>query len=389
MKIAFVDCFSGISGDMLVGAFLDLGWPRERLLSLPMFLGLDGVKVELSMIRSEGIQGIHVDFIFKDVQPLRNIRAISRVIDNSSLNINIKKGAKAIFQAIAQAEARVHGCTIEDVHFHEIGAIDTIMDVVAVLLAIEDLGIQEIFCSPLPINRGFVKCRHGLVPLPAPAVLELLKEKPIYPLEEEREMVTPTGAAIITELTSAFGSIPEMKILGVGYGAGTYEFSSRPNLLRIIMGKRAEAGRVLTDTIVEIKTVIDDMTPEQIGHAFNILLDSGAIDVWVEYVLMKKMRPGFELVVLSPLEREKELVNLIFSETSASGVRILRKERKKLPRQEINVKTKWGTVQAKLIIRPGGVHEIAPEFSTCLKISKKFSVPLREVYSQVSRFTRK
>jgi len=385
MRIAFLDCFSGVSGDMLLGAFLDIGWPAKKLLKLPRMLGLKDIAIDVCKVKRSGIVGQHVKIVAGQGQPLRTLDVISRVIINAPLPSKVRQGALNTFKRLAEAEARIHGCPVNEVRFHEIGAADTIIDICGAFLAIENLGIEKVFCSPLPMPRGLVTCEHGTIPLPAPAVLELLRGRDIYPVEGDRELVTPTGAAIVTELSERFGQMPPMRISNTGYGAGAMELPSRPNLLRIVEGYSEDVHMLQGDTVVQIMTVIDDMLPETAGFVFDMVFDAGAIDAWIVPVYMKKNRPGFELVLLCREDRRDGLLELLFRETSTTGARILEIQRRFLPRRKIMVNTKWGEIQAKLVVRPGELEDVVPEFRACQEVSRRFGVPIRQVYAEVSR----
>ncbi len=369
---------------MLLSAFLDLGWQKKRLRELPMLLNLQDIEIEISERVRGGIKGAAVDIISLRPRDMRDLQTLTGLINASSLPPHVSERSISCLTRLAEAEARIHGCTIHDIHFHEIGAADTIIDITGTLLALKDLAIDKIFCSPLPLARGFVKCSHGNLPLPAPAVLDLLKGIPVYSVDESAELVTPTGAALLMEIADSFGPMPEMKILETGYGAGTRKLQSMPNILRVILGEGIK-DEVSVGTISEIKTVIDDMTPEQSGNLLDIVFEKGALDAWVTAAHMKKNRTGFEFTVLCQPVMEEELIKCIFLESSTTGLRLQHKKRFLLHREKITLATRWGQVDSKLIIRPGGRKDIVPEFEACKRISKRFNIPLREVYSEIIR----
>ncbi len=382
MNICFLDCFSGISGDMLLGAFLDVGWEEKELLELPRILGLTDTRVSVRRVQRGGLSAIKVDVIpGNNDRSCRNIKQIKDLIDRSSLQQGIKNRVITAFERLAEVEAKVHGIGTGDVHFHETGAVDAIIDVTGAFVAKRSLKIDLVTCSPLPLSRNFTKCGHGIIPLPAPAVVELLKGKEIYFVREEKELVTPTGALLATELSDSWSELPKMKILHTGYGAGTWELRSRPNLLRIILGER-DTLDALSDEVAELCTVVDDMNPEHIGYFMESVLDKGALDAWICPVFMKKNRPGFEIHVLSRPEDASLISGFFLSNTTTIGVRIKRTARIVLRRKLVHIKTKWGNVAAKIITRPNG-NDIVPEFDQCKMISEKFEVPIAQVYEEV------
>ncbi len=383
MKAGYLDCFSGISGDMLLGAFLDAGWEQRRLLELPERLGLDA-KIEIKKVAREGISATKVDVSPKEaIQPSRRLEAILELISGSDLPERLKERVCLAFERLACAEAHVHGVGVDDVHFHETGAVDAIIDIVGSFMAREDMGIERLFCSPLPLSRGFVRCQHGTLPLPAPAVLELLKGVETFFVNEDRELVTPTGALLAVTLADEWGSPKELVIDKVGYGAGSHILSSRPNLLRLIAGFCPGDEKETLGEVVELKTVVDDMAPELIGFLMERLFDAGAVDVWLTPVFMKKNRPGTEITVISNLRDHQRLAEIIFVNSTTSGIRIRRVKRIVLERYKVKVKTRWGVVEAKAIRRPDGREEIVPEYEVCKELAKRFGMPIGEVYRAV------
>lgn len=369
---------------MLLSAFLDLGWSKRRLRELPMRLNLRDVEIDIREGVQGGIRATAVDINSLKSVDMRDLKALSGLINASSLPQQVRERSISCLKRLAEAEAKIHGCTIHDIHFHEIGAADTIIDITGTLLALIDLAIDRVFCSPLPVARGFVKCSHGNLPLPAPAVLDLLKEIPVYSTDESAELVTPTGAALLLEIADSFGPIPEMKILETGYGAGAGKLQFMPNVLRIILGQDIK-DETTVGTISEIRTIIDDMTPEQLGNLLDIVFEKGALDAWITAAHMKKNRAGFEFTVLCHPVMEDKLAKCIFLESSTTGLRLQRQRRLLLHREKVTVTTKWGQIDAKLIIRPGGQKDIVPEFDACKRMSKRFKIPLRMIYSEIVR----
>ncbi|MCK4425349.1 MAG: nickel pincer cofactor biosynthesis protein LarC, partial [Deltaproteobacteria bacterium] len=276
MRQAFLDCFSGISGDMFLGALIGAGWPEQELMSLPEKLGLDSTAVEIQEVKRQGIKGIQVKVSGTGPQPFRNLRDVEVILERSDLQPKIIQLSLKVFNLLAQVEAKVHGCSLEDVHFHEIGAVDTLVDIVGTISGLDHLSVGKIYCSPIPLARGWIDCEHGRLPLPAPASAELLKNVPVYGVDAEWELVTPTGGALIKVLTDHFRTFPEMGVERIGYGAGSRDISQWPNLLRIWLGKAqpSEKGSV----VVELRSYIDDMNPEWYEYLMEHLFGAGALD---------------------------------------------------------------------------------------------------------------
>ncbi len=381
MKLVYLDCVSGISGDMLLASLLDLGWPKEDLLELPGILNLQDARIEIKEVSRHGLRAVKVDIACPSTQPFRNMEDLTSLINRSSLPEDIRKSSLDILRRIAEAEAKIHSCSVNEVHFHEIGAVDTVIDITGVLLALKALAVSRVLSSPLPVSRGFTDSSHGPIPLPAPAALELLENIPVYSADEKAELVTPTGAAIISRISDSFGPIPEMKIIRTGYGAGARELKSMPNILRTIMG---EPGILdfKADTVSEISTVIDDMTPEQLGALLDKVFQEGALDAWITSVHMKKNRSGFEFTLLCRPHQERALAQCLLVESSSIGVRIRHSRRWLLAREQVSIMTSWGPIDAKRIVRPGGLEEIVPEFDSCSRVAARFGIPLRMVYSE-------
>ncbi len=381
MKLVYLDCVSGISGDMLLASLLDLGWPKEDLLELPGILNLQDARIEIKEVSRHGLRAVKVDIACPSTQPFRNMEDLTSLINRSSLPEDIRKSSLDILRRIAEAEAKIHSCSVNEVHFHEIGAVDTVIDITGVLLALKALAVSRVLSSPLPVSRGFTDSGHGPIPLPAPAALELLENIPVYSADEKAELVTPTGAAIISRISDSFGPIPEMKIIRTGYGAGARELKSMPNILRTIMG---EPGILdfKADTVSEISTVIDDMTPEQLGALLDKVFQEGALDAWITSVHMKKNRSGFEFTLLCRPHQERALAQCLLVESSSIGVRIRHSRRWLLAREQVSIMTSWGPIDAKRIVRPDGLEEIVPEFDSCSRVAARFGIPLRMVYSE-------
>ncbi|MBI2652244.1 nickel pincer cofactor biosynthesis protein LarC [Candidatus Woesearchaeota archaeon] len=382
MKTAYFDCFSGISGDMIIGALIDLGLDFNYLKKELKRLNLKGYKIEAKKIIKNGIGAVKFDVIAKNKHDKeRNLKEINEIINNSRLDNEAKNTLKKIFHKIATAEAKVHNKPISKIHFHEIGAIDTIIDVAGAVIGIKKLGIEKIYCSKLNVGSGFVEFSHGRFPVPAPATAEILKNIPIYHNNLEAELVTPTGAAIITALSNYFGEMPAMKVQKIGYGAGTKDLE-QPNVLRIFFG---EESKIENETINIVETNIDNMNPEIFTYVVDKLMENGALDVYLTNIIMKKGRPAIKLTVLAETKDIDRLCDIIFDETTTLGVRIYPATRKKLEREIKNIKTKYGNVKVKISKLNGEIKNIMPEYEDCVKIAKENKIPLKKVYDLVKK----
>ncbi len=384
--IAYFDCFSGISGDMTLGAFIDLGvpvkWLKESLRSIP----LTGFDLTVSSVFRHGIKAKSINIRTDDNETSRNYRDIKSLIEQSPLSEMVKEKSLKIFKRLANAESKIHGCSVEKVHFHEVGGIDAIADIVGAALCIEYLGIKRITASSLPLGTGFVSCAHGTLPVPSPATLEILKGIPVFGSGIACELVTPTGAAIIATLAESYGPMPDMAIEKTGYGAGKKDIESKPNLLRIIAGtlQNHQTG-CQKETIVMMETCIDDMSPEIFGFVMDRLFEDGALDVYWIPVFMKKNRPGTMMQVLCRKSQKQAIINRILSETTSSGVRYYDVERAILAREEIIIKTGYGMIKAKQITDTDGSTRIVPEYEVCKKIALKKNIPIRIVYDTINQ----
>ena len=380
--IAYIDCFSGISGDMFLGALIHAGLPLSVLEQQLLRLDLPGCTISAEPARLGGLASIRARVTTPHQHHHRNLSDIHEIIGKSGLEEAVRHKAMAVFTALAEAEARVHGCDPEEVHFHEVGALDAIIDVVGAAIGLAHLGIDTLTCAPLPMPRGSVECAHGRLPLPAPAVCELAKGLPVYGVETQQEMVTPTGAAIVRALVAHFGPMPPMQVERIGYGAGSRELTNgQPNLLRLIIGK---ALRIREEQEVEvIETHIDDTTPEVLAHVAEQLQKLGALDVSITPMLMKKGRPGFLLRAVTGPANSLTVKECILSETSAIGLRFRREQRWTVPRQHGTVATPWGRVRVKLVHAPTG-PQLTPEHDDCARMATETGVPLRQVHAAVS-----
>jgi uncharacterized protein (TIGR00299 family) protein len=383
MKIAYLDCFSGISGDMLLGALVDAGLPETALHAVVGDLGLSGCRLEITRTTDCPLPATRVRVLLDSPQPPRHLPEIEMILNAGRLAEPVRDKSLAVFRRLAEAEAEVHGCAISAVHFHEVGAADALIDIVGAVSGLQQLAIDKLFCSPLPMPRGWTDCAHGQLPLPAPAVCNLLRGVPVYGEEIGQELVTPTGAALVRTLAVDFGPLPPMLLAGTGYGAGSnVRNDGRPNLLRLLIGKAfapAEAQQVEV-----IETALDDWSPETWPHVAEMLLQVGALDVLLLPVQMKKGRPGFLIRVISAPAEAEAVKTILLSETSAIGLRYHREQRRTLSREAVTLQTRWGAVQGKKISTPAGVV-IAPEYEECRRLSLEHGVPIRQVFAEVSR----
>ncbi|MBL0732521.1 MAG: nickel pincer cofactor biosynthesis protein LarC [Desulfosarcina sp.] len=378
---AYFDCFSGISGDMTLGALIALGvpidWLKDTLHSMP----LNGFDLSVADISRNGISAKSVSVHLVDENKSRNYSQIKSLIDQSPFSDNVKGNSLEIFERIAKAESRIHNTPLDKVHFHELGGVDALVDIVGAALCIEYLDITDLISSPLPLGTGFTVCRHGKIPLPAPATVQILKGVPVYGTDIPFELVTPTGAAIIAVLASSFGPVPEMQIINTGYGAGRRDLEVQPNLLRIMQGTREKEYN--KDEVIMVETSIDDMNPEIFGFLIDRLFEDGALDVLLIPVFMKKNRPGTMVQALCEKHNFNKIIGRILSETTSTGVRHYKVKRSKLGRKTVTIKTSCGQVQAKVIIHPDGTERIAPEYEACKKIALEKNIPVRIVYDTV------
>lgn len=386
-RILYFDCYSGISGDMTLGALLDCGASLEDLQQLLQCLNLPGWRLNAEKVMRHGLSGTSVTVALSSpTASHRGLREISGIIGESALPQPVKDNSIAIFKNLAQAEAAVHGVTVEQVHFHEVGAVDAIIDIVGIAAALYLLKINVIYCSPLPVGRGTVQTAHGLIPLPGPAVLELLKSRqvPVYGVDGTWEQVTPTGAAIVTTLADFFGPAPPLAVEGVGYGAGKYD-PGYPNYLRVLIGADVSTSSVWEEEILEIEVNIDDLNPEIYGYLMEKLLENGAMDIYYTPIQMKKNRPAVKLAVLTAPRNLNLLLDIVFSETSTLGVRVFEGRKRMRPRAVTHVQTEWGPVRVKIVPAKDGelpLH-LAPEYEDCRAIAGRTGLPLKEIYRRV------
>jgi len=382
MRAAYFDCFSGISGDMVLGALVDLGLPVEKLKSELHKLNLFDYQIETKKIAKRGILSTQIKVNVKEGKKERRLEDILSILEKSKLEEKVRELGKAIFTKLATAEAKIHGKDVQKIHFHELGGLDTIIDVVGAVAGMKYLGVEKVYSSPLPVGRGFVKCAHGILPVPAPATLELLKEVPVYGSDIEAELVTPTGASIISSLAENFGEMPPMKIEHIGYGAGQRDLPI-PNLLRVSIGVIKNAYQ--EDVVSLIQTNIDDMNPELYEHIVDRLFHEGALDVFLTPIQMKRTRPATMLSVIAGQEKMEKMLEIIFDETTTLGIRISKIKRRKLNRENRKVSTKYGKIEVKFGKHDGVVKNVSPSYEECRKIATHLKIPLKKVYQEAKR----
>lgn len=383
MKIAYLDCVSGISGDMTLGALVDLGVDLAAIQKGIDSLGLPSCQLVTEEVKRHGFRATNLTVQHEPEHAHRHLHHITDMIDSSSLTANQKQLAKDIFTRLAEAEAKVHGSTLKKVHFHEVGAVDSIADIVGAAIGFDLLGVDAVVCSPVPTGHGFIKIAHGRVSVPAPATAELLKGIPLAACDIEAELTTPTGAAIVKTLAKGFGPLPAMTIREIGIGAGDKEFTEQGNVLRIIVGEAetlAMATEATTTDQVEIlETNLDDTTGEVVGHTVKALLAAGALDVYTTPIQMKKNRPATKLTVLCEAGAKPAMEAIVFRETTTLGIRHWSARRAILQRKPESVDTTWGPVAGKRIVSPDGSVRFSPEYDACARVADEASVPLAEV----------
>jgi len=439
MRVAYLDCFSGISGDMFLGALVDAGVSSKLLEDTVAALDV-GARLEISRVVRGGIAATKIDVYAHGEKDLprevfwerqghghsgghshphehehdkavggwvshpagtgqrpvpthsehehshgRGLMEIRQIIDKAAIGDQAKACAIRIFEALGAAEAEIHDTSIEKVHFHEVGAVDAMVDIVCAAVGSEALGIDEWVCSPLNVGGGTVKCTHGTLPVPAPATLKLLKDAPVYSSGPQVELVTPTGAAIVRTLVTRFGSFPAMKIEKGGYGAGSREFHEHPNVLRLTVGEATSVAQLSNETITVLEANLDDLSPQVLAYAADKLLADGALDVFSVPVQMKKGRSGVLLTVLCKPEHIEKLTNLIFAETTTLGVRRREEHRKILARKWETVRTSWGDVRIKIASMNGSISNYAPEYEDCRALAETHHVPLKMVIEEATQ----
>ncbi len=386
MKTLYFDCFSGISGDMILGALVDLGLEPSELQNEINKLGIEGWHLEVKEVLKQGIKGTQVKVVIENLEKTRKYPELINIIESSSLDNSIKSKSLAILERIGKVESKIHGVPLSDIHLHELGSIDTIIDIVGAISGITKLRIDNVYSSPIHTGKGFVHSHHGLIPIPAPATAELLAlaKAPIYGGDIEAELVTPTGAAILTYVVDSFGPMPMMHIERIGYGAGEKNLPI-PNLLRALIGTQVgdvAGSDYLQENCLTIEANIDDMNPELYSYLMDRLFEIGVLDVYMVPIYMKKNRPGTLLGIITHKDTAEAAIELVLRETTTLGVRMQDTRRKILPRETIQVSTRFGDVQVKVARVQGKIINISPEYQNCRALAEKLGVPLKEVYQE-------
>ncbi len=386
MRTLHFDCFSGISGDMTLGALIDAGVDVEAVRGALDSLGLPlGLKTE--KIRKGGFAATQVRIEAPEEHKHRHLHHIEEILGRGNLTDNQRDLAMRIFRRLAEAEATVHGLPLEKVHFHEVGALDSIADITGVAIALDLLKVDHISSSPVPTGTGMVHCAHGLMPVPAPGTAELLKGVPLRPCLIEAELTTPTGAAILATIVEDWTDTPELTVEAIGHGAGVMDFEDQPNILRIFVGTTQAQGSpdssLESDTIWVLETNLDDISAEVIGYCYDLLLSAGAVDVFTTPISMKKNRPGVLFTVLAPETAVASVEDILFRETGTFGIRRHQAQRHKLHRRALTVDTPWGPMQGKLGWRGEEMPDFTPEYEDCSRVAREQGIALRDVYEQV------
>jgi uncharacterized protein (TIGR00299 family) protein len=383
MRTAYFDGFSGASGDMILGALIDAGLSPQRLREELKKLRIPTIHLKVRKVLKRGISGTQVIVEGRNEERShRNLKELLRIIRRSRVETEVKEKTEEIFKRIASVEAKIHQIPMEEVHFHELGGLDSIVDIVGSVWGIRALGIEKIYVSRVNVGAGFVKCEHGILPVPAPATLSLMEGKPIYSSGVERELLTPTGAAILTTLGSEFGSMPRIHVERIGYGAGRDDLP-HPNLLRLVIGtSESTSGK---ETVAVIETNIDDMNPQFYDYVMEKLLAMEVLEVFVTPILMKKNRPGHLLTVICPSGKLPSVAKFLLKETTTLGLRWHEEEREKTDREILPFRTKYGRIRFKLARWEGRVVNFSPEYDDCKRLALERGVPLKDVYDEAKR----
>lgn len=386
MKIAYFDCFSGASGDMILGSLIDAGLSARRLKEELKKLRLPSVHLKVKKVLKRGLSATQVIVGGSEKRSYRNLKELLRIVERSDIDDQVKEKSTEIFKRIASVEAKIHQTRMEEVHFHELGGLDSIVDIVGSVWGIHHLGIEKIYVSKVNVGAGFVKCEHGILPVPAPATLSLMEGKPIYSSGVERELLTPTGAAILTTLGSHFGPIPRLHVERVGYGAGRDNLP-HPNLLRLIIG--TSEFTPARERVEVIETNIDDMNPQFYDYLIGKLLTLEVLEVFVTPILMKKNRPGHLLTVICPPDKLPSITDFLLRETTTLGLRWHEDERLKADREILALQTRYGKVHFKLARWAGKVVNISPEYEDCKRLALEKGIPLKDIFDEAKRLTLK
>lgn len=383
MKIAYLDCFSGISGDMFVGSLLDAGLPFEKLEKILTGLKISGYKISATKEGRNNIFGTRfLVSLQEEDQKVRHLDDIKEILKDSDLPLPVIEGSIQVFEKLAIIEGEIHHISPNEVHFHEVGAFDSIVDIVATVAGINLLGIEKLFASRIPVGTGMIASAHGKIPVPSPATIALLRSIPIYHSGQDVEMVTPTGAVLITSLCSSFGPMPQMIVDSIGYGVGSRTLVDRPNLLRILIGSDIDKDR--SETVVVLESNLDDMNPELLGYLMDSLFDAGAKDVSFSPIQMKKNRPGTQLQVIGQPEDRERLTAIIFRESTTLGIRYRFSQRAVLKREGLVVDSPWGKMSLTKVINQDGRTVLMPEYEECRRIAQENNLALRDVYAWAS-----
>ncbi len=382
--ILYLDTFAGISGDMFLGLLIDLGLDRESLEKELAKLPVPGYRIGTARAKRQGIEGVQVDIDIDEQHHHRTWLQIDSLLEKSTLEGSAREMARRIFRRVGVAEAAVHGVPLETVHFHEVGAVDSIVDIVGAAIGLHQLGIEQVVCAPLPLSHGMIRCAHGSMPLPAPATVEILRGCPVVNGHSDKELVTPTGAAIAAEI-ARFGPMPAMTIERVGYGVGGRTLEDRPNLLRGILGAPQSGEGLDSDRVTVVESHLDDASPEWLGALTERLLQEGALDAACSPLQMKKGRPGVCLTVVCMPHEADALSRLLLRESSAIGVRRYSADRLKLRRRQETVQTPLGEAAVKLLFEGETLLRVSAEFESCRKLAQQSGRPLPEVYRLVER----
>jgi len=383
MGIAYFDCFSGASGDMILGSLIDAGLSPRRLREELKKLQIPTIHLKVKKVLKRGISATQVIVEGRnEKRSHRNLKEILKIVERSSVETEVKEKSKEIFKRIASVEGKIHRTPMEEVHFHELGGLDSIVDIVGSVWGIRQLGIEKIYVSKVNVGAGFVKCEHGILPIPAPATLSLMEGKPIYSSGIERELLTPTGAAILTTLGSEFGPIPPINVERIGYGAGRDNLP-HPNLLRLIIGtSESTSGK---EKVMVIETNIDDMNPQFYDYLIEKLLTMEVLEVFITPVLMKKNRPGHLLTVICPSEKLPSVTKFLLRETTTLGLRWHEEDRARADREILNIQTRYGKIRFKLARWEGKIVNLSPEYEDCKRLALEKGVPLKEIFEEAKR----
>jgi uncharacterized protein (TIGR00299 family) protein len=383
MRIAYFDCFSGASGDMILGSLIDAGLNPKGLRETLKKLRIPTVRLKVKKVLKGGLSATQLIVEGSgEKRHHRSLREILRIVGRSSLENEIKKKSREVFERIASVEAKIHRVAMEEVHFHELGGLDSIVDIVGAVWGIRQMGIEKIYVSRVNVGAGFVKCEHGILPVPAPATLSLMEGRPIYSSGVERELLTPTGAALLTTLGSEFGSMPVINVERIGYGAGKDDLA-HPNLLRLMIG--ASAPTSAKEKVIVVETNIDDMNPQIYDYVMERLLAMEVLEIFITPILMKKNRPGHLLTVICPSEKLPTVTKFLLRETTTLGLRWREEERAKAEREMVSLKTKYGRIRFKLARWEGKAINLSPEYEDCKRLATEKGIPLKEVFEEARK----